>query len=73
MSEAANLPPMQFSNIYAEDVNPRLQKVAYEVKLLDAVFEATLAPYNHAALKGKVNPFRDVENADALMAVQKFL
>jgi hypothetical protein len=73
MSEAVSMPPLQFSNIYAQEGNPVLQKVAYEVKLLDAVFEATLAPYNHAALRGKVNPFEGIENADILIAVQKFL
>jgi hypothetical protein len=73
MKEALATSPYTFAALYGGDADTRLQKVAFEVKLFDAVFEAALAPYNHAALMGKSSPFDSSDNNEAIMAVQKFL
>jgi hypothetical protein len=73
MKEAYLTPPLQFAALHAGAASHLLQKMCLELKLLDAVFECTLAPYNYTAGVGRRAIFHDLNNSDNFRAVQKFL
>ena len=80
IKEANATLPAQFASFYTGEPNAWAQRIAVETKLLDAVFEAALAPYNRALHAAR--PFEEFaalttakknENAEGPRALQKFL
>jgi hypothetical protein len=64
MKESYHMVPATLAQLFSGEPDPRMQKLAYEVKLLDALFNAIIAPYNwwsrsgwiHDATRGR-HPF----------------
>ena len=70
MKEATQ-PPQDFAKLFSGEPNSMAQKVAIEVKLMDAIFAAALAPYNRRLNNSRPFSTEPVnENPEALM---KFL
>lgn len=73
MKEAYLTPPLQFAAFHGGTSSHLLQKMCLELKLLDAVFDCTLAPYNYTAGIGKQTLFKELSNNENFKSVQKFL
>ena len=71
MKEANNTLPAVFSTFFTGEPHFRMQRFAMEVKLLDAVFDAALAPYNRAL--NDARPFQQQVSSDQPRALAKFL
>jgi hypothetical protein len=71
MKEANSTLPLPFADYYIGEPNPIAQKIAMEVKLTDAVFAATLAPYNRGLSNAR--PFAEAPMNDLPRALTKFL
>ena len=69
-NEAISTMPLAFSEFFGGDPNAKNQKLALDMKLMDAVFEATLAPYNRFR---QAHPFDAPPGSGMPKAVQKFL
>ena len=74
LKEVASKTPEDFASLCAGEPNFDAQKMACEIKLLDAVFEAALAPYNYAEVMSEDGrPFEEISGSGAPRALQKFL
>ena len=75
MKEAHASKAVAFSTFFGGEPDMRMQKMACELKLLDAVFSAAVAPYNYAAAAlRRGGPFNSkIPGVELLSAVQKFL
>jgi hypothetical protein len=74
LKEVASKTPEEFAVLCTGEPNFDAQKMACEIKLLDAVFEAALAPYNYAEVTSEDGrPFEKISGSGAPRALQKFL
>jgi len=71
MKKANDLAPQDFAKLYPGEPNLMAQKIAIEVKLMDAIFAAALAPYNRKL--NNARPFTAQPMNDHPRALMKFL
>ena len=74
INEANATNPAKLAAMYGGEADSRVQSVAYELKLLDSLFEAALAPYNrvHFSRAGG-GPLGGGVGRGPIGAVQKYL
>ena len=71
LKKANSSTPQQFADSFTGELNPVAQKIAVEIKLVDALFAAALAPYNRVLSNAR--PFAKAPMNELPQVLLKFL
>ena len=71
LKKANTSSPQQFADSFSGEPNPIAQKIAVEIKLVDALFAAALAPYNRVLSNAR--PFAKAPMNELPQVLLKFL